>query len=74
MSTSSQFPDYTHLSVAERILLVEQIWDSIAAEQAALPVTPAQAAELDRRLEALRKSPSNGASLEEVRARIQTKK
>jgi putative addiction module component (TIGR02574 family) len=74
MSTSSQFPDFTDLSVAERILLVEQIWDSIAAEQAAVPVTPNQATELDRRLDAFRKSPGQGASLEEVKARIQAKK
>ena len=62
------------LSVAERILVVEQIWDSIAAEQASLPVTPAQQEELDRRLDAHRDSPAEGASWEEVKARLQGKK
>ena len=33
------------LSLAERILIVEEIWDSIVAEQASLPVTTAQQAE-----------------------------
>ena len=65
--------DFSQLSVAERIILVEQIWDSIAAEQAAVPLTPAQEAELDRRLEAHRKSPQEGASWEEVKAHIQAK-
>jgi len=74
MSTSSQFSDLAQLSVAERILVVEQIWDSIAAEQSSLPVTPAQQKELDRRLESYRRSPREGASLEEVKARIQVKK
>ncbi|MCD4728350.1 MAG: addiction module protein [Pirellulales bacterium] len=74
MSTSSQFSDLAQLSVAERILVVEQIWDSIAAEQSSLPVTPAQQKELDRRLESYRRSPREGASLEEVKARIQAKK
>jgi putative addiction module component (TIGR02574 family) len=63
--------DFSQLSVAERIILVEQIWDSIASEQAAIPLTPAQEAELDRRLEAYRKSPQEGDSWEDVKARIQ---
>ena len=37
------------LSLAERILIVEEIWDSIVAEQASLPVTNAQQAELDNK-------------------------
>ena len=33
------------LSVPQRIHLVEQIWDSIAAEEAAFELTPAQKSE-----------------------------
>lgn len=40
------------LPVEERIKLVEDLWDSIAADRKALPVTPEQRAELDRRLAA----------------------
>ena len=61
------------LPVEERIRIVEDLWDSIAAEQAAAPLTPAQETELDRRLETHRKSPDEGASWEEVKARIQAK-
>jgi len=39
------------LPVQERIKLVEDLWDSIARDQSALPVTPEQKAELDRRLD-----------------------
>jgi putative addiction module component (TIGR02574 family) len=74
MSTSSRSFDFGRLSVAERILVVEQIWDSIAAEQASLPLTAAQRTELDRRLIAYRESPHEGASWEEVKARIQAKR
>lgn len=74
MSASFQLPDVSQLSVAERIIVVEQIWDSIAAEQQASTLTPAQEAELDRRLESSRQSPNAGASWEEVKARIQAKK
>lgn len=40
------------LPVSERIQLVEDLWDSIAADQKSLPLTPPQKAELDRRLDA----------------------
>jgi putative addiction module component (TIGR02574 family) len=40
------------LTVDERIKLVEDLWDSIAADQGALPITADQKTELDRRLNA----------------------
>ena len=40
------------LPVDERIKLVEALWDSIAADQHALTLTPDQKAELDKRLDA----------------------
>ncbi|MFH1114845.1 MAG: addiction module protein [Pseudomonadota bacterium] len=58
------------LSVAERILLVEEIWDGIAADQESLELTEAQRRELDRRLEAYHASPGAGSSWEEVKRRI----
>ena len=61
------------LSLAERIVVVEQIWDSIAADQESVPVTAAQKEELDARLEAYRERPTEGASWEEVKARLQGK-
>lgn len=40
------------LPVDERIKLVEELWDSIASDQDALPLTEEQKAELERRLDA----------------------
>jgi putative addiction module component (TIGR02574 family) len=40
------------LPVEERIRLVEDLWDSIAADQQALRLTVEQKAELDKRLDA----------------------
>ena len=40
------------LPVNERIQLVEDLWDSIAADQEILPLTLSQKAELDGRLDA----------------------
>jgi len=58
------------LSVAERILLVEEIWDRIAAEQEPLELTEAQRRELDRRLDAYEAAPKDGSSWEDVKTRV----
>lgn len=39
------------LSIAERIQLAEDLWDSILEQQNELPLTDAQKQELDRRLD-----------------------
>jgi len=53
--------DILKLSIAERIELIGDIWDSIAEVPGAVPLTEAQEAELDRRLDAHRKDPTAGA-------------
>ena len=58
------------LPTAERIRLVEAIWDSIATIPEALPLTQWQKDELDRRLAEFEADPDSGATLEEVFARI----
>ena len=55
------------LSPAERILLVEEIWDRIAAEPDSVPLSDAHCAELDRRLDALAKNPDPGRPWAEIR-------
>ena len=44
------------LSIAERILLVEELWNSILSDQDKLELTSSQRDELDSRLEELRNS------------------
>jgi putative addiction module component (TIGR02574 family) len=58
------------LSLAERILLVEEIWDSIAAEAEALEVPQSHKDELDRRLAAFHADPQAGSSWEDVKSRL----
>lgn len=62
------------LSVSERILIVQEIWDSIAAEQKSLEVTEAQRDELDRRIAAHEASPNEGRSWEEIKHRLKAPK
>lgn len=59
------------LSLAERILLVEEIWDSIAAEAESLEVPQSHKDELDRRLAAYHADPHAGSSWEDVKTRLQ---
>ena len=62
------------LSVAERILIVEEIWDSIAAEQESVRLTEAQKTELDRRIASCDASPNEGKSWKEIKRRLETSK
>ena len=62
------------LSAAERLELVEELWDSIADEDQALELTPEQRSDLDRRLVEADADPTGGSSWEEVRERIQHRK
>jgi putative addiction module component (TIGR02574 family) len=63
--------DFHDLSVAERIQLVEDIWDSIAVEGSdAVALTDAQRQELRRRMEAHDADPSSAVPWEQVRAEL----
>jgi putative addiction module component (TIGR02574 family) len=55
--------------VAERIKLVEAIWDSLPAE-AVSEVTSAQKNELDRRMNAHRANPDSSLTREELEQRV----
>lgn len=67
---STQLSDILQMSVAERIQLAEDIWDSIAAFPEAVSVTNDQKEELDRRLEAHAQNPSEGISWDELREKV----
>jgi putative addiction module component (TIGR02574 family) len=62
------------LPINDRIQLVEDIWDSIAAEQHSIPVTDKQREELDRRLKSYELSGDAGVpaaeSIERIRASL----
>jgi len=67
---SQSIAGYVKLSVPERIQLVEDIWDSIAEMPEELPLTEAQQAELDRRLDAYHRNPEGGLPWEYVKEAI----
>ena len=66
--------DILQLSIDERLDLVEKIWDSIVASDEPLPLTQAQRAELDRRLQAHAQNPDEVETWNEVKSKIQRRK
>jgi putative addiction module component (TIGR02574 family) len=68
MSPTLQALGIDRLSVAERIALVQEIWDSIAADAERSPLTEEQKQEVDRRLAAHRANPQAAIPWEQVEA------
>lgn len=69
---NSSLKDILKLSVAERILLVEEIWNSIAAEshEDSTSLTANQKKEIDRRLALYRSGQTKTYSWKEVKTSI----
>ena len=61
---------FEEMSLAERILHVQELWDRIAEEPESVPVSEEWKAELGRRLEAHRTDPAAAIPWEQVKARL----
>jgi putative addiction module component (TIGR02574 family) len=73
MSPTLKVLGIDQLSVAQRILLVEEIWDSIATTEEEIPLTEAQKQDLQRRIAAHEANPKAGSSWEGVKSRLRGK-
>jgi putative addiction module component (TIGR02574 family) len=62
--------DILDLSVEDRITLAQRIWDSVAVDPGAVPLTPEQRAELVRRLDEFEREPDDVVGWDEAEARI----
>ncbi len=75
MSQSRDKFDFSRLSIAERILLVESLWDGIYQDsQGNFGLTDAQKRELDSRLAAEESGKITFSSWDEARQRLLAKK
>jgi putative addiction module component (TIGR02574 family) len=70
---STQLKDILKLSVSERILWAQAIWNSIASDKKSgdlMEVSPEHKELLDKELSAYKKNPASGSSWKDVKARI----
>jgi len=67
-------PEIAKLSTREKILLVEDLWDSISAERSSIPIPESHKVELDKRLKRYEASPGSLLSLDDLQARIEKRK
>ncbi|MBI4681099.1 MAG: addiction module protein [Nitrospirae bacterium] len=70
----TDIPQIDKLSIPEKILLVEDMWDSISSEESVIPVPQSHMTELDRRLARHKSGPGELLSLDELRKRIDSRK
>ena len=61
-------PEISKLSTPEKILLVEDLWDNISADDASIPVPESHKAELDKRYKRFQSAPGTLLSLDDLRA------
>lgn len=59
-----------NLSVSERIILAEALWDSVANQHDEIQLSTEQKTELDRRLAAFQSDNDQGESWEQVKTDI----
>lgn len=65
-----QIPLLKRLSSTEKLLLVSELWDDLAAHPSEIPVSREHIAELERRLEGYKNQPENVTSWQAVQQRI----
>lgn len=67
---NTKVADILELSVAEKIQIVEDIWDSISQNPEELPVSEAEKQELDKRLENYKQNPNEGIEWETLKKHL----
>jgi len=63
-------PQFSELSVSEKLLLFEELWDNLAAQPSEVPVRDWQKRELERRYQEFLENPSEGSPWPEVQERL----
>lgn len=65
--------DIERLSVDERLQLLGEIWDSVAASPDQLPLAEEQRQDLDRRLAEIERNPNDVVPWEEIKAQARAR-
>jgi putative addiction module component (TIGR02574 family) len=70
----NDIPEIDRLSVPEKILLVEELWDRIATEESSVPIPPSHLEELERRRKRNASDPGRLLSLSELKQNLEKRK
>ncbi|HHH20285.1 MAG TPA: addiction module protein [Campylobacterales bacterium] len=71
----AQIPEIMHLSTAEKILLVEDLWDSVVKNESEVEMLASHKQELMKRFEKYKSVPSDQLlTLEQLQKRINLRK
>ncbi len=62
------------LTVSERIILAEKLWDSVLSKESEIKLTENQEVELDKRLNAFINDQNLGSSWSDVKKRVISRK
>lgn len=73
MEMNTNFTSVFDLSPTEKLQLVEDLWDDLAASPEVVPIFEWQKQELARRKANLMSNPASGLSWEEVKRRIRSR-
>lgn len=65
-----QVSEILQLSVAERVQIVEDIWDSISKNPEELSLSEVEKVELDKRLENYKRNPNEGIEWETLKRNL----
>jgi putative addiction module component (TIGR02574 family) len=73
VSNDPKHPDYSHLSVPERISLAQELWESVYDQVDEIPLTEAEQQELERRWALYESGAMTTSTWEEVKRRLLAK-
>lgn len=70
----SDIPEIIKMSIPEKILFLEELWDSLVLKDSAIPVPESHKTELDRRMKRQLCTPGKLLTLDELQSRIERRK
>jgi putative addiction module component (TIGR02574 family) len=70
----NEIQEIAKLSIPEKILLVEDLWDNIATKGEDVPIPYSHEKELNKRLEKYQSAPGDLLTFEELQVRIEKRK
>jgi len=70
----ADFPEIAQMTIPEKILFVEDLWDDINSNEQDVPIPANHKKELERRFQKYKKNPDDLLSLEQLKKRIEARK